>query len=166
MIPIPVSFNKILIREEVMERVDSAVSCFRKGYTCSQAIVSVYGALFGLDRATALKIASGFGGGMGRMATTCGAVTGAFMVVGLSHGATDPEDKESKETTHKLVRDFTGRFLALNGSIICKDLMGCDISQPEGLETVREKGLFLTLCSKFVKDSAEIIEDMIAAGQI
>ena len=79
-----------------MSRVEQAVSCFKGGFNCSQAVLSTYAQDFGLDREAALKLAAGFGGGMGRMAGTCGAVTGAFMVLGLKHGPTEAGDQTGK----------------------------------------------------------------------
>jgi C_GCAxxG_C_C family probable redox protein len=117
----------------------------------------VYGLRFGLDREIALKIAGAFGSGMG-MGETCGAVTGAFMVIGLKHGKTKADNDAAKETTYELVKELTSRFSARNGSIKCKELLGCDLSTPEGMEAVIEKKLFITLCPKFVQDAAEILE--------
>jgi C_GCAxxG_C_C family probable redox protein len=137
---------------------EQAVSCFKEGYCCSQAVLSVYAEEFGLSRETALKIACGFGGGMGRMAQTCGAVTGAFMVIGLKYGNADA--LESREETYGLVREFARRFEERNGSIICRDLLTCDISKPEGFRAAKENGLFTTVCPKMVQDATEIIEEM------
>jgi C_GCAxxG_C_C family probable redox protein len=69
-----------------MDKVDSAVSSFKEGFNCSQSVFSTYSRLFGLNHEVALKIAQGFGGGFARMGQTCGAVTGAFMVIGLKYG--------------------------------------------------------------------------------
>ncbi|UCD85357.1 MAG: C_GCAxxG_C_C family protein, partial [Deltaproteobacteria bacterium] len=80
-----------------MSKVKSAVSCFKEGFSCSQVLLSTYGTDFGLDRETALKVAGAFGGGMGRMGEVCGAVTGAFMVIGLKHGMVKGEDNKAKE---------------------------------------------------------------------
>lgn len=143
-----------------MNKVDQAVSCFRQGFLCSQAILSTYGEPLGLDRNTAIKIAEGFGGGMAGMGETCGAVTGAFMVIGLKHGRTDAQDKEARAKTRELVREFTSRFASRNASIVCRDLLGCDINTPEGTAMAREKGLFTTVCPKMVGDAAEILEEL------
>ena len=91
-----------------------------------------------MDRQTAMKVSAGFGGGMGRMAGTCGAVTGAFMVLGLKHGG---EDMEAREKAYRLVREFASQFEARHGSLLCKDLMGCDISTPEGMQATKDRGL-------------------------
>lgn len=144
-----------------MTRTERAVLCFKEGFSCSQAIFSTYGEIFGLDREMALRIAGGFGGGMGRMGGTCGAVTGAFMVIGLKYGMTNEADKEAKEKTYALVKEFAEQFQARNGSIICNELLGYDISTPEGLKAIHENNLFKTLCPKLVQDSAEILEELL-----
>ena len=137
-------------------------SRFKEGFSCSQAVFSAYAEQLGLDRETALKISGAFGGGMGRMAQTCGAVTGAFMVIGLKYGAIDAEDKETKEKAYALVREFADRFKSRHGSIACQDLLGCNVSKPEGLKVAREQKLFETICPRLVKDAAEILEEMLA----
>ncbi|MCK5380619.1 MAG: C_GCAxxG_C_C family protein [Candidatus Latescibacteria bacterium] len=144
-----------------MNKVDCAVSCFKEGFSCSQAVFSTYGPQLGLDRERALKIAGTFGGGMGRMGETCGAVTGAFMVLGLKYGNARVEDNPSKEKAYSLVREFADRFQSRNGTIVCRELLGCDTSTPEGRELAREKNLFATICPKLVQDAAEIIEQIL-----
>jgi C_GCAxxG_C_C family probable redox protein len=145
-----------------MNGKELACSRFKGGFSCSQAVFSAYAEQLGLDRETALKIAGAFGGGMGRMAQTCGAVTGAFMVIGLKYGAIDAEDKETKERAYALVRKFADRFKSRHGSIACQDLLGCDISKPEDEKVAREQKLFETICPKLVKDAAEILEEMLS----
>jgi len=142
-------------------KVEAAVGCFREGFNCSQAILSTYGGEFGLKGETAFRAASGLGAGMGRLGEVCGAVTGALIVIGLKHGHTEAKDKETKEKTYALVRDYAGRFRLCNGSILCRELLGCDISTPEGMEQARQKGLFTERCPRFVGDAAEILEDVL-----
>ena len=139
-------------------RSDKAVSIFKEGINCSQAVLSSFADDFGLDKDMALKLAAGFGGGMGRMAQTCGAVTGAYMVIGLKHGAVTAQDRAAKEHTYQVVRDFNDRFKARNKSLICKELLNCDISTPEGFEEAKQKGLLTTVCPKMVRDAVEILE--------
>lgn len=145
-----------------MDRVQTAVSRFNEGCNCSQAILWTYGEPFGLSRAAALRLASGFGGGMGRMGDTCGAVTGAFMVLGLQSGPTTAKDDKAKEKTYQRVRQFAERFKAHNGSLVCRDLIGCDISSPEGLQQAKQQKLFSTICAKLVQDAAELLEELLA----
>jgi len=144
-----------------MSRVELAVSCFREGFSCSQAVLSTYGTQFGLNREIALKVAGAFGGGMGHMGETCGAVTGAFMVIGLKYGRTIAGDKQSQDKTVSLANEFVNRFKSRNVSIVCKELLGCDLSTPEGTNMAKEKNLFATICPKFVQDAAEIIEQIL-----
>lgn len=144
-----------------MSKVQHAIAVFKEGYSCSQAILSTYGVQLGLERELALKIASAFGGGMGRMGKTCGAVTGALMVIGLKHGLIEMPDQKAKEATYVKVREFMKRFIARNGSVECKVLLGCDLSTPEGIGYAREKNLFLTICPALVQHAAEILEDLI-----
>ena len=139
---------------------EQAANCFEEGFNCSQAVLSIYAEEFGLSRQTALKIACGFGGGMGRMGLTCGAVTGAFMVIGLKYGNVDANEKEIKEKTYGLVREFASRFEKRNGSSICRELLGCDISEPEGLRSAKENGLFTSVCPRLVREAVEILEEM------
>ena len=148
-----------------MKQSDEALSCFKKGFSCSQAVLSAFSAQFRLDHDKALKIAAGFGGGMGRMALTCGAVTGAFMVLGLKHGGTTAEDLPAKDKTRESVKEFSQKFQARNGSITCKDLLGCDVSTPEGNDYARKQGLTKTRCPKFVGDAAEILEQMLSTPE-
>jgi C_GCAxxG_C_C family probable redox protein len=144
-----------------MERVELAMSLFEKGFSCSQAVLAAFGDRFGVEHEIALRIAAGFGGGMGRMAQTCGAVTGAFMLIGLKYGGIDPKDRQAKEKAHAVVREFANRFISRNEFVLCRELLGCDISTPEGYQFAKEKKLFATICPKYVKDAAEIVDEMI-----
>ena len=136
-----------------MDKVEQSVSCFTDGYSCSQAILSTYGQI---DRATALKISAPFGGGMARMGETCGAVTGAFMVIGLKFA----EDKKSKDNVYSQVNEFVSRFKARNKSIVCRELLGCELNTPEGQKHFKDNNLLATRCTKLVRDAAEILEQL------
>ncbi|MCX5815160.1 MAG: C-GCAxxG-C-C family protein [Proteobacteria bacterium] len=144
-----------------MNKPEEAVECFKQTFSCSQAVFSAYASEFGIDMETALKIAGAFGGGMARMGETCGAVTAAFMVIGLKYGKTRAEDEPAKEKTYQVVREFVEKFKLRNSSIVCRELTGCDMNSPEGLQAFKEKNLLKTHCTKFVKDAAEIVEELI-----
>jgi len=145
-----------------MSEVEKAASCFNEGFMCSQAVLTAYAEQFDIDRETALKVSAAFGGGMGRMGEICGAATGAFMVIGLKYGRTTVQDAKSHEKTNRLVKEFVDRFKSRNGSIICRELLGCDLSTPEGLKAFVDKKLRDTLCTKFVRDAAEIVRQVLA----
>lgn len=145
-----------------MSKTEEAVSCFLKnGFNCSQSVFSTYSDQLGLDRETALKISCPYGGGMARMACTCGAVTGAYMLIGLKHGKYLEEDNEAKELTYRLVHEYNEKFKELHGSTLCRDLLDCDISTTEGSAYAGKNNLYNTLCTKYVHDSAKIIEEML-----
>lgn len=145
----------------MMNRVEEAVSQFKEGFNCSQAVFSTYAPLFGFNRKQALKIATPFGAGMGRLGETCGAVSGALMVLGLELGRGSLEDKDAKEKTYSFVREFVDRFEEKNKSIFCKELLGFDISTAEGLKIANEKNITGTLCPGFVRDAAKILEELL-----
>ena len=147
-----------------MNKIAEAARLFRDGCACSQAILTVYGQPLGLSRKTALQVAAGFAGGM-RMGDTCGAVTAALMVLGLRHAGDDCHTAAGRVDTYARVVDFAKRFRNRNGSIVCRDLLGCDISTPDGMRQAQEKNLFKTTCVKMVEDAAGILEEMESESQ-
>jgi len=148
--------------ENIMsDRVERAVSAFDEGFNCSQSVFSSYSDLFGVDPSTANRIACGFGGGMGRLQEVCGAVAGAIMIAGLKDGKTRPDDSDSLERTYAKVRLIAKRFKEQHGTIICKELLEYDISTAEGRRQAKEKNLFSTVCAGCVRDSANIVEDIV-----
>lgn len=144
-----------------MNNSEKAVKYFNDKFNCSQAVFATFAPLLGIPEALAFKIGCPFGAGMGRMQETCGAVTGAFMVIGLKHGKSSPEEEHLKELSYELVNKFTEMFQSRNRTIKCRDLIGIDISSKEGFERARELGIFDTLCVKFVKDAVEITETIL-----
>ena len=144
-----------------MNRAQAATQSFREGFSCSQAVFSAFCEVFGLDKKKALKISQPFGGGMAHLGEMCGAVTGAFLVIGLKYGRTKVEDTEAKEKTYALVQEFVTRFQAKHGSTNCRALIGFDLGTPEGLEQAKEKNVFETLCPIFVNDAVEILEQIL-----
>jgi C_GCAxxG_C_C family probable redox protein len=144
-----------------MDRIDLASQCFREGFNCSQAVFSAYAPDLGLDRETALKAAAAFGGGIARTGGTCGAVTGALMTIGLACGRTRAEDKEAMKRTNRLADEFMERFRSRNYSVECRQLLGCEIGTPEGFKFAETENLREKLCAVFVKDAAEIVEELL-----
>jgi C_GCAxxG_C_C family probable redox protein len=124
---------------------------------CAQTIFSLFAEDIGLDEKTALKIASGFGGGMA-CAETCGAVTGAYMVIGMKHGHAT-SDPDAKAITKQKIQLFNEKFKEEHRSLICKELTGYDISTPEGAATASEEGVFASKCPLFIKTACNIIEN-------
>ena len=107
------------------ERVEKARRLFKEGgYNCCQAVVMAYSDLFGINDETAAALSSGFGGGMGRMRVVCGSVSGMVMLAGLIKPADDPKNKEWRTANYALVQEMAEEFKSVNGSIICKELLG------------------------------------------
>jgi C_GCAxxG_C_C family probable redox protein len=125
---------------------------------CAQSVLTAFSDELGLDKAIALKLARGFGGGMGRSGKTCGAVTGAYMVIGL---AESKAAREGVEAVYARVREFNERFIELHGSTSCTELLRCDLSDADELARARSEGLFVRVCPCFVKDAVEILEKML-----
>lgn len=143
-----------------MNKKDWAVELFSNGFNCSQTVLSVFSEEVGLDENTGRKISCGFGSGM-RQGEACGAVTGAIMILGLKYGQYRADDKKSKELTYEKVMEFNRKFKDINGSIICRDLLGCDLGTEEGMREATENGLFIKICPKMIKEAIDILEKMI-----
>jgi len=144
-----------------LNKGDLAAQYHERGFGCAQAVLATYAGDFGLDERLALKLATGFGSGMGRMCEVCGALTGAFMVIGLKYGkeSTDGTRYGSEtETTYRLVADVAAKFKQRNGSIYCRELIGYDLMDPVERAKVVELGLFKTTCRKCILDAVEILE--------
>jgi C_GCAxxG_C_C family probable redox protein len=144
-----------------MGKADEAMITFQEGFNCSQAILSAFSGDFGLDPIMAYRVAAGFGGGMGHMGETCGAVTGAFMVIGLKYGMTVLDGSQSHRDAFAKVREFAEKFRAQNGSIVCRDLLGFDINDWEAFCEARKNGIPQKICPKLVCNAAAIVESLI-----
>lgn len=144
-----------------MSKVEEAISYFKDKYNCAQSILGPFSVQYGLDKNTALKLATGFGGGMAGFGRTCGAVSGAYMVIGLKHGMGIKDDIKLKEKTYQLIQEFSRRFTDIHGSVICRKLLGCDISTTEGKQFFSQNELFDKKCLQYVKNAAEILEDIL-----
>ena len=136
-----------------MSEINEAVKLFENGYRCSQAVFAAFSPQLGLDKELALKIGACFGSGM-RKGEVCGACTGALMVLGLKYGESKTESDKSCET-------FLDEFRKENGSYICNDLLGCDITTSEGIEYAVKNNLFKEFCPKMVESASKIVKEII-----
>ncbi len=139
---------------------EEALRMFARGFNCAQAVFAAFGPGLGLSTDQALRVSSAFGGGMGRMGEVCGAVTGAFMVMGFKYGWSDAVDSASKGMVYGLVREFAARFKSRHGSIICRDLLGCELGTPEGMAQAQSKRFHTEICPEFVGDACLILEEL------
>lgn len=140
-----------------MDKAKTAEEFFLQGYACSQAILLAFAGDIGLDELTAKRISSSFGGGMGRLRLTCGAVTGSFMVIGMLYGNSEPGDLKIKLKAYSLVQEMAKRFEELHGTLCCGDLLAQHVSpeQVQGREHHRK------ICHRFVRDAARILDRIV-----
>ena len=143
-----------------MKHTEIASELFSKRYYCSQAVLAAFAEELGMTKEQALRVGACFGGGMCK-AEVCGACTGALMVLGLLYGETHLGNKEERELSNRINDLMMSRFKEENGSYICNDLLGYDISTPEGRQKARNEGLFTEFCPKMVASSVDILEGII-----
>jgi len=145
------------------DKAQLAKQNFEEGYNCAQAVLLAFCEETGLSREQAAKLASTFGGGMGRMREVCGAVSAMFMVEGLLRGYSDPKAKEEKSAVYARVRDLADRFRAVNHSIICRELL-IDTETTPGMEPeARTKEYYERRpCGCYVEDAARILAEALS----
>ena len=143
-------------------RTEKALDLFKVGFSCSQAVLGAFGDDLGLDNELALKISDPFGGGM-KYGSTCGAVCGALMAIGLKFGRTMPKDEVHMKRTNEAVALFLKRFKeASGGEIDCLKLLNCDINTPEGKEYRKQHNLRVKVCEKAIKDATDIVVEILS----
>jgi C_GCAxxG_C_C family probable redox protein len=149
--------------EELEKRVAQAVDNFMAGYGCCQSVVAAFADLYGLDDTLAKKIASGFGGGVGRLRMMCGAVSGIVMLVGLDCGQTEGSDREGKSACYKVVQELLAKSKEENGSLICAEILGIQgntkaqssyVASPRTAEYYKQRP-----CAAKVESAARIFAD-------
>lgn len=140
-------------------RAEYGVELFKEGCSCAQAVLCAYADVLGVDRKTLLKIAMPFGGGMGRMREVCGAVSGMFMAAGLLYGTDTVGDREAKTAHYKLIQELAAKFREINGSIVCRELLG--LARPEGTYVPEERTkeyYSKRPCGGYIRCAIEILE--------
>ena len=143
-----------------MNHVERAVELFVEGYNCAQAVAAAFGDLTGLDEKTAAKMASCFGGGMGRMREVCGAVSGMLLVAGMLYGYDDPKATREKRELYAQVQAMAGQFREELGSIVCRDLLKNPPSDPN--PTPRTEQFYKDRpCARMVATAARIMDAFI-----
>lgn len=143
-----------------MERSEQAKAMFLSGYNCAQSVLLSFSDDLKFSKELASKMAAGFGGGMGKQQETCGAVTGAIMVLGLLKGEEVNNNDELKSIAYgsvkELVRGFNEEFRTTN----CRDLIGCDLNTPEGAEKFKEEKIMENVCAGCVEKAVQIVESI------
>lgn len=134
-----------------------AINYFDQGYNCAQSVLLTMQEYYGIQENKLIpKIATAFGGGIGRLGSLCGALTGAIIAIGLKYGTNEPILKK-KEKTYKLAQKFYEQFSKASGSPFCKELIGYDLTDPEELDKARKSNVHEEKCTHFVKEAVEIL---------
>jgi C_GCAxxG_C_C family probable redox protein len=134
------------------DEVKKASEYYTNGLYCSQAILGAFCEKYNLDKEIAFRISFGLNSGV-RCAEVCGAVTGAILVIGLKFGS-------SKEICNKKTEEYIKLFKEKNASIMCRDLLGCDVSTQEGIEHALMENLFRTRCLDLVISATQLLVDL------
>jgi C_GCAxxG_C_C family probable redox protein len=137
-----------------MNTKEKAIRHFREGFNCSQSVLM---ACAGESEAM-VKAGAAFGGGMGRLQKTCGAVTGAYIWFGLAYGSEGLPGEDDKARVYDKVREFNRIFVARNGSDLCSELLREDLNTPNGKSRIAQRGLTESICEKCITDAIDIIE--------
>lgn len=143
-----------------MLKSQKAVESFKKGYNCAQSVLSVYADELKFDHELTMEISSGFGAGMGRLQETCGAVTGAFMVIGIYNSKKYTKAEKGKEESVRMIQQFNKEFEKIHGSNKCHELLNCDLKKAEGQRYFVSGKLSEKVCEKCVAGAVEILEEL------
>ncbi|MBD5504375.1 MAG: EAL domain-containing protein [Lachnospiraceae bacterium] len=144
-----------------MTHKEKAEQLLHQQYHCSQALFGAYAEELGLDLKTAFKISTCFGGGM-RQGGTCGCITAGLLVLGLAMGFYDAQDKEREIYGNKKTAEFIRMFEErMQGEVFCRDILGEDISKPEGMAAIRKEGLILKKCPRALNVAIDILDELL-----
>jgi len=149
-----------------MTKSEQAGQYFANTFNCSQSVLSAFGQDYGLTEDMCLKLGCAFGGGMARQQMTCGAVTGALMVLGLKFGRAAGDPQSQTRITYEKTMEFFDEFKNKHRSINCRELLqGLDMNDPEDAKKIQELDLFKNVCSGYIQDAAEIVEKLLTAHE-
>jgi len=152
--------NTTLFEFRLESKVEKSANYFANGFNCSQSVLAAFASDLGLSEEMALKVATQFGGGA-RKGELCGAVSGALMVLGLKYGHYHYNAPEEKENAYRIAEDFMNRFIEKKGTVVCRELLGYDVSKPEDMLKIKELDLFKSTCPEMIKCATEIVEEML-----
>lgn len=142
----------------IEERVQKAVTLFKKGYNCSQSVFLAYNDLLELDDTLAATLLAPLGGGMGRLREVCGVVSASFIIIGFKYPANDPNDKQAKIRNYTAVQELAAAFKEKNGSIVCRELLGLDHKHDSPIPSDRTESYYQRRpCANYVAIAARLV---------
>ncbi len=142
------------------EHAERAVSLFDSGFNCAESLLLSTAEHLQKCTPSVPSVATGFGAGMGRRGSVCGALTGAVMALGLAYGRSRPSD--DKDRVYGLVQELNDTFATEFGTIMCRELTDCDVSTPEGREKFEREKIHEERCANFVAKCAEMVFEMVS----
>lgn len=121
------------MEELAIEARNRAGNYFKEGFNCAEAIVKVFNELYNnpMDP-NVVRMATGFGGGLGHAGCMCGALAGSAMILGILQGRNNAS--ESREPAYELTKEFHDCFEENFGSTCCRALNTYDFDTPEHLK--------------------------------
>ena len=138
---------------------EKASNLFLKGYNCSQSVLLAMSEHWGLENDLVPKIATGFGGGIGRCGSVCGALSGGVMALSMRYGTNEPS-AEKRLQTYELSRKFFEQFEKRNNGVLCRDLIGYTLSNPDEQKKAREENVFQKKCVRYVENAVAILLEL------
>lgn len=153
---------------DVEARVELARKLFNSGYNCSQSVFMAYSDVYGIDKNFAARLAAPLGGGIGRLREVCGAVSGAFLVAGQEFSAENPEDRDAKTKNYAVVQELAEEFKKINGSIICRQLLGLAPDEKESHVPSERTAEYYKRrpCAEYVAIAARVVGEKINENRI
>lgn len=141
---------------------EMAYQNFLSGYNCTQSIAVAFAEELGLDKETAARLSSGFGGGMGRMREVCGTFSGVVFVLSALYGYSEPKDLTAKKELYEKIRVLADKFREDNGSIICRVLLGLDKPEESATPEARTPEYYKKRpCPELCRYAANLLEEFI-----
>lgn len=143
-------------------RVEIALQKFRDGYNCAQAIFYAFSEAFHIEKDLALRLATGFGAGMGGKQGVCGAISGGILVIGAKYGRSEKEDRRAVGISYHKTMDLLDKFEDMHGTSLCRQLLGgCELTTREGQRSFKANDLKEKACVPCVKTVVEILEEIL-----
>jgi C_GCAxxG_C_C family probable redox protein len=146
-------------------RISVCIDRFRNGSNCSQSVLSAYADILGCDENAAHRMGTGLGAGIGRKQYVCGAINGGALILSALYGNEGKDDIANKEVAMEKVRQYMSDVEKEFKSCQCGDIIGMDISTPEGRRQANEAGLFGTVCVSVIKKVCQLLDEEIRREQ-
>ncbi len=143
-----------------MNRIEKAVELYKSDYNCAQSVIAAYEDYLGTQ--TLVDMAAGFGGGMGRLQKSCGAATGAFMVMSSLY---NHASQESKDQLTEDIQSFAARFNKIHGDLNCRNLIEYDLNDDDEYKKAKENNVFENKCTKFIETAVSLVDEFIEKSE-